>query len=545
MALVGAPAPGMSTPLDAVGLDPGHALSLGHVVAVAAAVALVVLARALWRGSRRGAVCASAALAAVAVSLVAGGHFGVPAAGLLALALALAVARRAFPRGSARGASRLPAAVVGAVAGALYVAAATGLLLTDRASGAAGSLSGTAGWLSSGAWWLSSGAPMAIVLDVLTAALLVSGAVLLHATLRPSDACEGHDAEDHALAAGIVAEHATDSLDPFVLREDKCFHFAHGGLLAYRVLRGTAVVAGDPVGPPNSPPAILASFATFAAEQGWDVVVTAASGRYLDAYRGLGFGTLCIGEEAVVDPATFTLEGGAMKTLRKAVSRQRRRGWSIEVVPGDLLGPATAEALARVDGDWREEHPAQSGFAMTLGRLWGGEEDEHCVYVVGRDPEGEVRAFLRFLSYAGGLSLDLMRRVGESPNGLNDAMVAAAIEHARDRGLRAVSLNFAGFSHVMTDVEGAGATRRLARWALGRAHGRFQLERLARFNAKFDPRWEPRYLVHQGRARLPHAGLRVLQAEAYVRGPRARRLSSRWEPSSQPVLAASAVRQTA
>ena len=57
------------------------------------------------------------------------------------------------------------------------------------------------------------------------------------------------------------------------------------------------------------------------------------------------------------------------------------------------------------------------------------------------------------------------------------------------------------------------------------------------FNRKFLPAWQPRYLVHQGSLDLPVAGLRVLQAEAYVRAPRSPRLNARWEPAQQPVFA--------
>jgi lysyl-tRNA synthetase class 2 len=124
-----------------------------------------------------------------------------------------------------------------------------------------------------------------------------------------------------------------------------------------------------------------------------------------------------------------------------------------------------------------------------------------------------------------------MRRTGgEQPNGLTEALVVAALEHARAVGLREVSLNFAGFAHVMAADAALDRGQRVLRWILERAHGRFQLERLVRFNAKFDPEWRPRYLLYERRANLPLAALRVLQAEAYVRPPRARELKTRWQP---------------
>lgn len=378
---------------------------------------------------------------------------------------------------------------------------------------------------------MRSDAATSIALDFLTLAGLVSAGFAVRALMRPAASYDGHSAQGHARAAAIVAEHATDSLDPFALREDKTFHFAHDGLLAYRTLRGTAVVAGDPIGPPGTAGAILASFAAAAERRGWDVVLTGASDRHLADYRRLGFDAVCMGEEAVVDPADFTLDGGRSRSVRKAVNRQRRLGWDLATVAGSDLEPATIADIGALEDRWRAAQPRLTGFAMTLGRLWGAPEDDNCLYVLGRDPEGTLRAFVRFAEFRGGLSLDVMRRAGETPNGLTEALVATAIEHARDQGLRSVSLNFAGFGHLMAQDAPLTRVGRLARWVLGRAHGRFQLERLVTFNKKFTPRWERRYLVHQGAARLPVTALRVLQAERYVRQPRTRPLTARWVPA--------------
>jgi lysyl-tRNA synthetase class 2 len=188
-----------------------------------------------------------------------------------------------------------------------------------------------------------------------------------------------------------------------------------------------------------------------------------------------------------------------------------------------------------VNRAWRARQPRLYGFAMTLGRLWGAEEDEDSVYVLARDRDAALRGFLRLLRYRGGLSLDVMRRSGGEPNGLNEAMVVAALECARANGVREVSLNFAGFAHLMAPRVPLTLPQRVLRWGLRRAHGRFQLERLVRFNDKFLPEWRPRYLVHCGGPALPLGALRVLQAEAYLRPPRGRPCKSRWRPLASPV----------
>ena len=348
---------------------------------------------------------------------------------------------------------------------------------------------------------------------------------------------DGQTAEERGRATALVAEHACDSLDPFALRADKRFHFAAGGMLAYRVVGRTAVVAGDPIGPPAGAAAILRSFMAHAGRQGWSVALTGASERHLAAYADLGLRALQMGREAVVDPRAFSLEGRAVRKVRQSVTRIRRRGWAIEVADArDLPAPAF-EDLASVERAWRAEQPRVVGFAMTLAKRWDAGEDDGGLCVLARCPEGELRAFLHFVRYDGGLSLDVMRRVGDEPNGLNEAMVVAALEHARDAGLREVSLNFAGCAHLMAPDAPMTLRRRLARFALRGVHSRFQLERLVRFNDKFFPAWRPRYLVYPGRARLPLAVLRVLQAEGYLRAPAAAALRS---PTPAPATPATA-----
>jgi lysyl-tRNA synthetase class 2 len=523
-------------------VEPGPAMAFGHVLAAAGGLAQLVLAWGLMRRKRRAATATIAILCASALVHVAKGLDYEESAVALALAALLYVNRSAFARGGDRRARP------GLVAATLAVGAVTAgyalytmkLLLDDRAHTLGAAMTSAYHALATGGWWLRSGDPLSVALDLLLLTWLVAVAAFLRAWLAPAQAADGHTCEEHRRAAALVSEHAADSLAPFLLREDKAFFFAHGGVLAYRTLRETAVVSSDPVGPPGHGPLILADFMHHAEKRGWAVVVTAASGRYLPEYEALGLRALCIGNEAVVDPAAFSLEGRAMRKVRQSVHRLERYGYSIEVIHGRDLTPGLADQLALVDSRWRAAQPRMQGFAMTLGRLWGADEDASSVYVLARGPDERVTGFLHFVSYPGGLSLDAMRRLGGEPNGLNEALVSRALEHARDLGVTEVSLNFAGFAHLMAADAALKRRQQLLRWLLQRLHGRFQLERLASFNRKFVPAWRPRYLVYGTRTHLPIAALRVLQAEAYVRPPRPRRLRSGWQPLSRPVREPSA-----
>jgi lysyl-tRNA synthetase class 2 len=329
---------------------------------------------------------------------------------------------------------------------------------------------------------------------------------------------ERHD--QLAAARHLVERHGEDSIAPFIIRPDKAYAFACGGVLAYRVFGRTAVVSGDPVAPEGAASAVLESFMALARSRGWDVVVYGASGARLETYRRLGLRAVCVGEEAVVRPAAFSLEGRRVRKLRQSVHRMQRRGWQIAVHDGIEIDSETEAEINQLEARWRAEHPRMLGFAMSMGRFETGIAPAD-LYLLARSPDGRLAATMRFISHRGKLSLDTMRRVGETPNGLNEALVCRALEVARERGVPEVSLNYAGLAHLIRRPRRGGWLRRrgigLAMAILGHW---FQMERLVCFNEKFFPEWRPRYLVYPSRRALPRAVYRVLQAEGYLSAPR-------------------------
>ena len=133
------------------------------------------------------------------------------------------------------------------------------------------------------------------------------------------------------------------------------------------------------------------------------------------------------------------------------------------------------------------------------------------VVVVARDGDNHVRGFLHFVPSHGrpAMSLSFMRRDYDTPNGLTEYLVVKAIELMRERGIEELSLNFAAFARL---IRAQGAAAR----ALAFLDRFFQVERLYRFNAKFDPRWEPRYLVFEGALGLPRVGLAAMLVEGQL-----------------------------
>jgi lysyl-tRNA synthetase class 2 len=87
-------------------------------------------------------------------------------------------------------------------------------------------------------------------------------------------------------------------------------------------------------------------------------------------------------------------------------------------------------------------------------------------------------------------------------------------------------LNFAAFRSALERGEklGAGPILRIWRRILLFASRWLQIESLYRFNAKFQPHWQPRFLVYPTGSDLPRVGLAALEAEAFLTWPKLGRL---------------------
>ena len=129
-----------------------------------------------------------------------------------------------------------------------------------------------------------------------------------------------------------------------------------------------------------------------------------------------------------------------------------------------------------------------------------------------------------------GWSLDLMRRERTAANGLNEFMISELIRECPGFGIRRVSLNFAVFRDALERGEkiGAGPILRAWRWVLIFASRWWQIESLFRFNAKFRPYWETRYISFPGPRDVPRIAVAAMEAEAFfVRPHRLKRMLGR------------------
>ncbi|MFZ0042920.1 MAG: phosphatidylglycerol lysyltransferase domain-containing protein [Solirubrobacteraceae bacterium] len=324
-------------------------------------------------------------------------------------------------------------------------------------------------------------------------------------------------------AAELVRAHGSDTLSFFKLREDKHYFFSadRAAFVGYRIENGVLLLSGDPVGPAAALPRLLSQLQAFAEVRGLKLGAVGASQRMCPLYEELGLRTLYLGDEAIIELERFSLEGRPIRKVRQSVARLQKAGFTAELREVADLDRAAADEIELVLERGREGTP-ERGFSMAMDSI-GGDYDHDTLVVVARDETNAIKGVLHFVPCYGrsAMSLSFMRRDPETPNGLTEFMVVRAIELLRERQVGEISLNFAAFAKWMHSPE-RRAERILAKLiALGNRF--FQIESLYRFNAKFFPRWEPRYLVYQGALGLPRTSLAAMWAEGQLWKPERRR----------------------
>ncbi|RLY93722.1 bifunctional lysylphosphatidylglycerol synthetase/lysine--tRNA ligase LysX [Kocuria tytonicola] len=314
---------------------------------------------------------------------------------------------------------------------------------------------------------------------------------------------------------------AQDSLGYFATRRDKSVIFSPDGRAAvsYRVIGSVCLASGDPLGPHDAWQDAIAAWKQEGREHAWRLAVLSASETGAQAYVDAGLRARPLGDEAVLETDSFSLEGRTMRPVKRAVARVRDAGCTVTLERHSQLDAATLQQIIELSEKWRGDE-ADRGFSMALNRL-ADRTDGRCVAVLVRNAQGEIVALQSYVPWGTrGISLDLMRRSPDAPNGVNEAMVAALAEDGGELGIREVSLNFAMFRSVFTgaDKVGAGLGVRIADRVLSWGNRFWQLESLYEANAKYLPRWDSRFLCYDSTADLPLVGIAAGRAEGFLPG---------------------------
>jgi phosphatidylglycerol lysyltransferase len=320
-------------------------------------------------------------------------------------------------------------------------------------------------------------------------------AFLFYTIIRPYVYRGNASSEDMSKAGELLSRYARSGLDYFKTYSDKMIFYREGtdGFISYRVSGNYAVVLENPVaGDEETMKKCISLFDNYCYENSLKSIYYRVPEESLPLYLEKGKKSMFIGQEAVLDLETFTMDGGSRKSLRNAINRIKDRGYksTIHVPP---IKDGVLQKLKSVSDEWlafNERHE----IVFSQGMFIWDEIKKQTVFTV-ENAEEKVVAFLNIIpdyAQAEG-TYDLMRKTTDAPSGIMDFILIELFNYLKSQNYRYVNLGFAPMSG-MHDAH--TFKEKSMKFAYERIRSFSQYKGLREFKDKFDPVWYNKYLIY-------------------------------------------------
>lgn len=357
--------------------------------------------------------------------------------------------------------------------------------------------------------------------------------------LRPVLLSQTESEANRQRATAIVNQYGCTSLARFTLFPDKYYFFSPSGqsIIAYVPKGRTALALGDPIGPPAERQEVLQSFQIFCHRNDWLPAFYQVLPQDLKLYQSMGWQSLKIGEEGIVDLQRFTLQGKAGRKLRSSLNKLTQAGYRLQFYQPPISG-TLLDQLESISDEWLAMmQGAEKQFSLGWFDRTYLSESEIAVVLA---PDGTPQAFANVIpEYQNNeATIDLMRRRQVVEHGIMDFLFIALFEHFQAQG-------YDGFNLGLSALSGVGqssTSRRLERvlhFLYEHLNQFYNFQGLHAYKDKFDPRWEPRYLVYPSLTTLPEVVLALVRADSgdrlwdYFNPGLLRQLGLPWQRLSQ------------
>ena len=335
-----------------------------------------------------------------------------------------------------------------------------------------------------------------VFLDTIHISGIVSIGLLFYALIKPYFFTVKQDSEDFLKAEELIRKYGNSPVDYFKTSEDKLFYFGEQveGFISYRMTPGFAIVLDEPVcAGPKEKLMMLEEFESYCFESGLKSAYYRVDEDCLRLFKEIGKKSLIIGQEAVIDVQTFTLEGRDKKSMRNGLKNIEKKGL-VSVIHQPPIKDGLLQKLNYVSDDWLKT-TGREEIVFTQGMFeWEKIKQQTIITIENHDEQ--VFGFLNIIpDYAPDeATYDLIRKTAEAPGGVIDALIISLIEYCRSQKIKYLNLGLAPLS-------GIEEARDLPEKTLKFAYEKLQQFRhyrgLRDFKEKFSPIWSNKYLIYE------------------------------------------------
>jgi lysylphosphatidylglycerol synthetase-like protein (DUF2156 family) len=300
-------------------------------------------------------------------------------------------------------------------------------------------------------------------------------------------------AEDFERVERIIEDATLVRGDPFLaFSGDKRFIWSKSGatFLMFAPAGRAWVAMGEPVGFADEGVRLALNFAAAArAARAWPAFFD-VSQPFADLLAAHRFHAEKTGERAIVDLAAFTISGKGKKDLRFARNLAQKNDCRFEVRPPGAIG-SLEPALRRVSDAWLVRRGGVEK-SFSLGRY---DPDYIARFSLALSFRGdELVAFSNIWMHGGRATMDLMRFADNGPGGGMDYLFTELCLWTKAQGLQTLDLGLAPLAGL-AEQERPSTVARLGGLVYARGERFYGFEGLRAYKDKFDPHWEPAYIV--------------------------------------------------
>jgi|GEM_PF-4295935 len=333
--------------------------------------------------------------------------------------------------------------------------------------------------------------------------LWINGSLWLSAitSLLAPVVVRGFRSEDRKYSQQLAAAFANQPVQ-VIATSSQYYQWLHrpfrDGFVAYNLIGRLAMALGNPCGSASTQ-LLWQQWLSYVVEHDWIPAMYQADEQMMMIAREYGFDSLPIGAEALVPLETFTLQGKEMQNLRTASNKAKKLGWLIRPYqPNDWA------AIHDINQHWLSIHGTQEEIAYGMGTA-SPEYLESTRSSVLLDSTGRLLGYVNTLELSGihSRGVDLMRRDPDAPRGVMEALILYEIMQAKADNCQYYDLGLSALAQ-MTEfpTDNKQLTKLLNRFYENQK-SQYDFQGLHQFKAKFNPVWQPRFLLYKSIRHLP------------------------------------------
>lgn len=279
-------------------------------------------------------------------------------------------------------------------------------------------------------------------------------------------------------------------------------------MLQYQIYADKIVILGNPIGDKSKFFDFIQEFYDLADLYGYTPVFTAIDSSIMPCLHATGYQFMKLGEEANINISDeFSLQGSKRKTIRNAVTRANKQGYTFEVEKP----PFTAEFIKQiknVSNEWLGDRQ-EKGFSI-------GFFDEEYLnrgeVAVIKDKEGIIKGFASIMPMYDNnktLSVDLMRFSKCPFNGAMDFMFVNLFEYGKENGFSKFNMGTAPLSNVGVSKY-SFISEKIAYQVYLHGQHFYSFKGLKSFKEKYADTWEDRYVAYRRNTSLVVTMIQVI-----------------------------------